>query len=178
VISNEACANYLYNAYVSLLLDFETSNACLCIVYLFLLQRSEGKAGETVLAMDLYRAWFSGKWHALGGWGSFAERGSRQSGMRWEQMAVGWGSFAERGSRQRADGTSGREVTLFCREALFGSRQTLCRVSLSWLSANSCLPERCTPGGLCRVQLSAKALPAVIGPLPSVRGTRRTALFQ
>ena len=35
VISNDACANYLYNAYVSLLLDFETSNACLCIVYLF-----------------------------------------------------------------------------------------------------------------------------------------------
>jgi hypothetical protein len=66
VISNEACANYLYNAYVSLLLDFETSNvsllldfessnACLCIVYLFLLQRSEGKAEETVLETDLYR---------------------------------------------------------------------------------------------------------------------------
>jgi hypothetical protein len=27
-------------------------------------------------------------------------------------------------------------------------------------------------------ELSAKALPAVIGPLPSVRGTRRTSLFQ
>jgi hypothetical protein len=131
VISNEVCANYLYNAYVSLLLDFETSNAYLCIVYLFLLQRSEGKVGETILGTDLYRVWLSAKWHSLGGWGSFSERGSRQSGMRWEQMAVGWGSFAERGSRQRADGTSGREVTLFCREALFGSRQTLCRVSVS-----------------------------------------------
>ena len=108
----------------------------------------------------------------------FTECGSRQSGMRWEQMAVGWGSFAERGSRQRADGTSGRVVTLFCREALFGSRQTLCRVSVSCLLANSCLPERCTPGGLCRVQLSAKALPAVIDPLPIVHGTRRIGKFQ
>ena len=71
MISNEACANYLYNAYVSLLLDFETSNACLCIVYLFLLQRSEGKVGETVLGTDLYRVWLSAKWHALGADGSW-----------------------------------------------------------------------------------------------------------
>ena len=59
-----------------------------------------------------------------------------------------------------------------------GTKRTLCRVPMSWLSANSCLPERCTSGGFCQVQLSAKALPAVIGPLPSVRGTRRTSEFQ
>ena len=86
--------NYLWiNAYVSLLLGIETRNACLHIVYLFLLQGSEGNEVESGLGTDLYRVRLSAKWHAL---------------------AVGCGSFAERGSRQRADGTSRRGVTLFC----------------------------------------------------------------
>ena len=41
-------------------------------------------------------------------------------------------------------------AALFCRDMLFSSRQRLCRVPVFWLSANSCLPKRCTPGGFCR----------------------------
>ena len=68
--------NYIYNANVNLLLNFVSSNASLCIVYLFLLQRSEGKAEETELGMNLYRVQLSAKWHALGAAGSYAERGA------------------------------------------------------------------------------------------------------
>ena len=69
-------------------------------------------------------------------------------------------------------------ATLFCRVLLFGSRQTLCRVPVSWLPTIFCLLEGCKPGGCCRVQHSAKALPADFGPLPSFRGTRRSPEFQ
>lgn len=64
-----------------------------------------------------------------------------------------------------------REDALFCREALFDSRQIVYRVPGSRLPAKLCLPKRCMLSALCREQFLAKTLPSLFGPSPSISST-------